>query len=387
ELLELKDPQQILVNPQHSAHQLTAQIISEPGHKMLFVKLKQKDVTWWQPIEIEIKPRFNLLSTRVTKDSLKITIQNNQSRNLNGSIHSNSGKERVLDIEANSTADLMLPLSEFVPGTNELELWEKSGQQNTIQFTNWDIPNSNRKQQSMPNISSFFNARVDEIFQQQYLSPRPQSPSLQLPTTGVGNWCYPNVAEDIYLDDTGLRKASKSGVLEESNGILYATPSEEDALNIAFTSKWDNYPDSITIPLKGKASHAYLLMAGTTNPMQTQLVNGTVTLTYTDGTTAVLQLKNPENWWPIEQDYYTDGYAFTTGAPKPPRVIFKTGEIKRDFKGYINIHGFTNYGIDGGAGTVLDLPLNPQKTLEKLTLEAQANDVIIGLMSITLLKP
>ena len=387
ELLELKDPQQVLAKVDLAAHQLTGQIASETGHKMFFVKLKQNEVTWWQPIEIEVKPRFNLLSTRVTKDSLKITIQNNQSRDLNGSLHSNSGKERVLDIEANSTADLMLPLYEFVPGTNELKLREESGRPNTIQFTNWDIPNSSKKQQTMPNISSFFNARVDEVFQQQYLSPRPQSPTLQLPTTGVGNWCYPNVAEDIQLDDSGLRKASKSGVLEGSNEILYATPSEEDALNIAFTSKWDNYPDSITIPLKGKASHAYLLMAGTTNPMQTQLVNGTVTVTYTDGTTAVLELKNPENWWPIEQDYFTDGYAFTTGAPKPPRVIFKNGEIKRDFKDYINIHGFTNYGIDGGAGTILDLPLNPQKTLEKLTLEAQANDVIIGLMSITLLKP
>ena len=239
----------------------------------------------------------------------------------------------------------------------------------------------------MPNISSFFNARVDEIFQQQYLSPRPQSPTLQLPTTGIGNWCYPNVAKDIHLDDSGLRKASGIGGFQGPRWVFHATPSEEDALNIAFTSKWDNYPDSITIPLKGKASHAYFMMTGTTNPMQTQLVNGTVTVTYTDGTTAILELKNPENWCPIEQDYYTDGYAFTTGGPKPPRVIFKTGEITRDFKDYTNIHGFTNYGIDGGAGTILDLPLDPQKTLEKLTLEAQANDVIIGLMSITLLKP
>ena len=387
ELLELKDPQQVLANPQLTKHQLTGQIASETGHKMFFVKLKQNDMMWWQALEIEVKPRFNLLSTRVTKDSLKITIQNNQSRDLNGSLHSNSGKERVLDIEANSTADLMLPLYEFVPGTNELKLREESGRPNTIQFTNWDIPNSSKKQQTMPNISSFFNARVDEIFQQQYLSPRPQSPTLQLPTTGIGNWCYPNVAKDIHLDDSGLRKASGIGGFQGPRWVFHATPSEEDALNIAFTSKWDNYPDSITIPLKGKASHAYFMMAGTTNPMQTQLVNGTVTVTYTDGTTAILELKNPENWCPIEQDYYTDGYAFTTGGPKPPRVIFKTGEITRDFKDYTNIHGFTNYGIDGGAGTILDLPLDPQKTLEKLTLEAQANDVIIGLMSITLLKP
>ena len=387
ELLELKDPQQVLANPQLTKHQLTGQIASETGHKMFFVKLKQNDLTWWQPIEIEVKPKFQIISTQLENDHLVITIQNNTDAQVSGDLAINHTAAQQIRFKARESATIILALTECFPGTNLLELSFASGEKIQLPFTNWDIPNSSRKQQSMPNISSFFNARVDEVFQQKYLSPRPQSPTLQLPTTGIGNWCYPNVAEDIHLDDTGLRKASKSGVLEESNEILYATPSEEDALNIAFTSKWDNYPDSITIPIKGKASHAYLMMAGTTNPMQTQLVNGTVTVTYTDGTTAILELKNPENWWPIEQDYFTDGYAFTTGAPKPPRVILKTGEITHDFKDYINIHGFTNYGIDGGAGTILDLPLNPQKTLEKLTLEAQANDVIIGLMSITLLKP
>ena len=118
--------------------------------------------------------------------------------------------------------------------------------------------------------------------------------------------------------------------------------------------------------------------------MQTRMENGRVTVTYTDGTSDKLSLKNPENWWPIEQDYYTDGYAFTTDAPKPPRLIFKTGEITRNFDDYTDIQGFTQYGIDGGAGTLLDLPLNAKKTLQRIHIESITNDVIIGLMSLTL---
>jgi len=147
---------------------------------------------------------------------------------------------------------------------------------------------------------------------------------------------------------------------------------------------WDNYPDSISIPLKGNSSHAYFLMTGTTNPMQSRIVNGEIIVNYTDGTSDKLELKNPQNWWPIEQDYYVDGFAFTADAPRPIRIELKTGkEIAADYK-YSGIRGFSNYGIDGGAATVLDMPLNKTKNLKELKLITMANDVVIGLMSITL---
>ena len=165
-----------------------------------------------------------------------------------------------------------------------------------------------------------------------------------------------------------------------------ATSGLPDASNIAFTSQWDNYPDSIVVPLSGSASHAYLLMAGSTNPMQSRIENGEVLVAYTDGTVDRLPLVNPSNWWPIEQDYIHDGYAFTTDSPKPFRVYLKSGQISRDFKDFISIKGFTDRGIDGGAATVLDLPLDPKKQLKELTIRTLANDVVIGLMSITLQK-
>ncbi len=191
----------------------------------------------------------------------------------------------------------------------------------------------------------------------------------------------------VKIDDKGLReKAKQTGEIKTSNGIPFKTPSEENQKNIVFTSMWDNYPKSIDIPLDGKASHAYFMLAGTTNPMQSRITNGEITVNYNDGTSEVLALKNPENWWPIEQDYFVDGLAFTTDAPKPPRVYLKTGEISRDFKDFTVIKGFTNYGVDGGAGTILDLPLDKNKTLKSLTLKTIANDVVIGLMSVTLIR-
>lgn len=232
-------------------------------------------------------------------------------------------------------------------------------------------------------LTPHFNDAVTNIFKNEYLSPRPAVPTLQLPTQGIGNWAYPLTTANI--NDSGLRV--KAGIKNEVriNNIPFKTTSTEKK-NIVFTSMWDNYPDSVVLPLSGAASHAYFLMAGSTNPMQSRMVNGTVVINYTDGTSSVLELKNPENWWPIEQDYLIDGFAFTAVETKPTRVLLKTGEVMPAKYKYTGIKGFSNFGIDGGAATVLHLKLNPNKQLKSLTLKTIANDVVIGLMSVTLVR-
>jgi hypothetical protein len=137
------------------------------------------------------------------------------------------------------------------------------------------------------------------------------------------------------------------------------------------------------VPLTGKSSHAYLLMAGSTGPMQSRLDNGEVVVTYTDGTTERLALNNPINWWPIDQDYFIDDYAFRRDEPLPPRVNLKTGQVR-----LLDMKSFKGAGgkIPGGAATVLDLPLNPSKELKSLTVRALANEVVIGLMGVTLAR-
>ena len=92
----------------------------------------------------------------------------------------------------------------------------------------------------------------------------------------------------------------------------------------------------------------------------------------------------PQNWWPIEQDLQNDGFAFTTGAPTPPRLYLQQGKFSYGLEKFSGIKGFSNRAIKGGAATVLDMPLNEKKALQSLTLKAIANDVVIGLMSATL---
>jgi hypothetical protein len=224
---------------------------------------------------------------------------------------------------------------------------------------------------------------VDRIFLNEYLSPRAQSPTLQIPVQGIGDWCTFRRLPEI--DDSGLReKAGADGRIMLKQGIPIRTPGEADAPNIIYTSRWDNYPSEVRIPLNEKACHAYFLMAGSVHHMQSRMCNGMVRMEYTDGTADSLSLDHPESWWPIEQDYYEDGHAFHVGAPKPPRILLKSGEQQVGDYQVLKKNGTND--IDGGAATLYDLPLDPSKELKGLHLETRANDVVIGLMGISLVR-
>ena len=54
--------------------------------------------------------------------------------------------------------------------------------------------------------------------------------------------------------------------------------------------------------------------------------------------------------------------------------------------GYRKAKSNNPISIDGGMATMLDLPLNPVKELKSLSLETTANEVVIGLMGVTLVK-
>ena len=228
-------------------------------------------------------------------------------------------------------------------------------------------------------ISKLFNARVTDIFQNRYLSPRSPYTTLQIPVQGIGEWCHPQ--QSAQIDDSVFRTQIKNGEFLMA-GVPFRTPAR--GRNIVYTSLWDNYPDAVTIPLKGRASRAYLLMAGSTNHMQSRIANGELVVRYQDGTTDTLQLVNPDNWCPIEQDYYVDGKAFYTTQPRPYRVSFGTATVSRDLGRALDIQGVYGREIPGGAAQLLCMSLHPQKKLHSLTLRTLSNDVVIGLMSLTL---
>ena len=373
DLIEVHDPQQLI------SSQDGQRISFHPRIRKgtFFVKVHKGSMTWWQainmdlvrPIQVDFQQRGNehvLLVKNKTADNQVIRLEG-------------IAKDNPVKLSAKESIEIVLPTTVLSIGTNKLQI---SVEQDcwTEQYIVWNIQNhgSYRTQ----DLSLFYNARVRDIFQQRYLFPRSDVPTLQLPWQGIGNWCYP--LTEFSVDDRGLMNARKDGQVHYF-GIPFAI--QDGRKNICFVSQWDNYPTSVDLPLQGQAEKAYLLMAGSTNPMQSQMVNARVKVNYTDGEEDILELKNPTNWWPIEQDYLDDNYAFEIPDDEVPyRVHLKTGELYKGGESisYTEIKGYTNRAVEGGAATILDLPLDRSKTLKSLELMAETNDVVVGIMAVTL---
>ncbi len=238
-------------------------------------------------------------------------------------------------------------------------------------------------------LSQVYNASVSDIYRNEYLSPRPTVTTLQIPKQGYGDWCHPKAAFEV--DDTGLREAVAKQPIDAQNGLLEVELDGQKipfrlayyGNNIAYTSLWDNYPDRIQLPLEGQGRQLVLLMAGSTNHMQSHIANGIVRVGYTDGTSDSLMLTNPDNWPSIEQIGYNDGGAFR--APALPRVWLKNGRCSRHFIEELDLEG-VNPMIEGGAAVVIHLSIDPNKHLQTLEIETLSNDVVIGLMGVTRIK-
>jgi hypothetical protein len=380
-ILQINDPQHALVNSTIYHSKFSAQLSSSTGNYTVFVQVKQKNLSWWIPICFTIEKAVCIVRTKDSeKNCSSFVLKNTTKSRLNAVVSVNGFSTPVEILSGKKSKEIQVPINHLVTGTSNVVIQLSNGETVTEPIYNWQA--NTKDQLETVDITAYFNDKVSQIFNNKYLSPRPQVTTLQLPWQGIGDW--PHTLRTFDVDDIGLRQlAGTQNSITLPQGIIFSTPGTQGVHNILFTSQWDNYPKEKTMPLSGNASHAWFLMAGSTNPMQSQLDNGLIIVQYTDGSTDELVLRNPETWWPIEQDYYTDGFAFALKTPRPIRVHLKTGKIVSGEDSKIHYNG---KAIDGGAATILDLPLNKNKNLQSLTLRTIANDVVIGLMSVTLAR-
>ena len=165
-------------------------------------------------------------------------------------------------------------------------------------------------------------------------------------------------------------------------GVPFLTPVVGP--NIVCASLSDHYPDKVSIPLKHRAWRAWLLLAGTTSTRESRMVNGLIVARYEDGTADTLRLVNPDNWCPVEQEYYINDYSFRAPQPRPYRVSLDTGIVSRDLCKALGIKGTSDLMIPGGAAQMLCMHLDPEKKVIALDILPQSNRVVVGLMGLTL---
>lgn len=287
-------------------------------------------------------------------------------------------------ITAEGNSDEIQQLSLQLPSYEDAQSYDTLSEDDTaahaIEYFGLGEPEPAAKLKPV-DISKVWNSSVGDIYNNVYLSPRPKTTSLEIPTQGVGEWCHPLYKPEI--SDSVLRTMVKNDRYSVA-GIPFIIP--QKGKDVAYTSLWDNYPDSITVGLSGHATFAYLLLAGSTNHMQYGIDNAIVSVRYTDDSETAMPLVNPYNWCPIEQDFFVDGKAFNTLHPRPIRLCLGTGQWGRDLGSQLGISEVYGREIPGGGAVMLKMPLDGSKRLKSLTLRTLSCDVVAGLMAITLQK-
>lgn len=228
-------------------------------------------------------------------------------------------------------------------------------------------------------ISTLLTHRISDIFTRSYTAPRSPYCSLSIPKQGIGAWAA--FATQPQIDDRGLYR--DSGVLKTPLNVPFRVPKDRIAPNCVFLSQWQQDRSSIELPLTGKAVSLYLLLAGTTFPQCSRMTHAIIRAHYIDGSSSTLELRNPENWWPIEQDYLIDDYLFIDEAPFTPRVDLRTGSVR-----ILDPISFRGKGttVEGGAANIVELALDPDKSLRGLSIEVKLYGIVVGLLSVTLVR-
>ena len=84
--------------------------------------------------------------------------------------------------------------------------------------------------------------------------------------------------------------------------------------------------------------------------------------------------------------------------PRPYRVGLSSGIVSRHLSAALGMREALTAGdipgqktavreIKGGGGIIIDMPLNPRKRLRSITLTTLSNEVVMGIMGITLQRP
>ncbi len=208
------------------------------------------------------------------------------------------------------------------------------------------------KRCEMISLAKFYNLRIEDIFKQEYVSPKPDRRDW-IKSNGLSGWNEKTGDPDI----SSMREKIKNSVLRTKAGIPFRQAKEGN--NAAFVSLWDNFPNSIRVPVGKSARKIYLLISGTTFPMQSHIANVRITVAYRDGETVQRDLVNPLK--------YDDGLA------------------DFGYYHYARENGCEILGKDSHAD-IVEMVIDPARIIDYIEFEALSNQVVIGLLGITLVK-
>jgi len=111
-----------------------------------------------------------------------------------------------------------------------------------------------------------------------------------------------------------------------------------------------------------------------------------VVITYATGRETRAELRSPNTWWPVEQDYLVDDYLFrldsrqSAGVSVAWRVDLLSGQVRA-----LDLTRRSRGGaIKGGSAFVVSIDVDPGRELQTIELHTRLYGIVLAWMGLTL---
>ncbi len=399
--IELKDPQGLLSGAGLKGDSISGAVSGPPGHHTLFVRLGEADGSWWHPVALEVRPRLEI--TRTTPDfstaRCRFRLHNNTSeaiaepariawagRTSELPISLPAGESALFQIEGNQ--------EELAPGKNRLEIKTMRKQETAVSdVPYWTEASGARHAKAYQTVSldPLFNESFSTVLSRPFwTSEYPYAVCCDYMLAhmiGSRNWIP---------DDSRLRsRIDADGLFRTRYGIPFRQRANGN--NMLALGRWRHLPGNVDIPLDGSARKIYLLLSSMTFPMQSHIANARVILDYVDGGRTSLDLVNPQNldngWGKFGGTYH---YAeagmevigeVPAGGNETVHPVARKDVILRQ-------HGTPETFVQPEwemqalppHADLVDIDCDRTRKLRGLRLEVLSNEIIVGLLGVTMLR-
>jgi hypothetical protein len=183
--------------------------------------------------------------------------------------------------------------------------------------------------------------------------------------------------EPLPSDAAWRAKVGPDGVAWTADGVPFRSARAGD--NIAVVTRAGGFPARLEIPVGAGGQTLYLMLSGITFPAQSHVPNLRLALRWDVGPDQTVELANPDDigdCWSscVGRFHDTPANGFENlGGRFGPAGSSAVPDLTRPVAVDTEAH-------------LLALPLRPGARLERLTIEAVANDAVFGLMGASVLR-
>jgi hypothetical protein len=326
------------------------------------------DMPWRDSVDLDLLPVLNLQEWTDPQGLFK------EIRAENGHLIGNTQGE--LRDGTFFVSDPTIPSPYWIP----IELTVRTNQGVRTKRTRFPLPQvppHDLTPWTLVDLAGTYNASVPEVLPRTHDGAIP--PPMPYNQIGFGYWLdhLTTARSAVPSDEAWRKKVGSDGVTWTADGIPFKSCKEGPNIGAVSLGN-NNFPASLSFPVKAAGKTLYLMISGMTHPVQSHVVNLRVTLHYADGASEPRDLVNPfdigdcwSTWCNLYFDTPANRFENIGGRHGP------MGSTEADLTKPVPMDTLAH---------LLAFDLKEGQELASVGLEAVANDVVFGVMGASVLK-